>query len=460
MVLAINRILRTLIALGVMTSALGSATQSIFRAAYAAPVPIVSVSSPAPAPIGTPASFNLSFSNTGVVAPTTGYGPYVDLFLPRGADGDIAPPNDGLSFVNATYLGFPVPTFYNELCATGSFEHPLTKLVTSCQVGQQVVILRLPFGSYTNQQPTINLTINTNISPLADPGVPLTLTAQSGFQFGSSATGQTPIVSTATNGSVTPYIFQMKKTYTSPEDETATGPNFPRKYNIGLEVAAGQTLSNAVVTDNLPNSIAYTPNTITSTPSTPTIVISSTPVISVAAAPNLLQSTLPNGSNVGFSFFVPYTDSAGQPVLSQLTGASRQAADDAAASALWQPRDPRDAGQVITSNLTISDHVLIERSLAIQKLSVANGKQVEYTLDVQVSDFFAFSTLRITDTLGDGLRFDSSFAPLLQVNGNAFTLPTLSMNATNVVTIPNYTPVSTLPNDGHKPSPLTSPMNS
>ena len=51
------------------------------------------------------------------------------------------------------------------------------------------------------------------------------------------------------------------------------------------------------------------------------------------------------------------------------------------------------------------------------------GDVVKYTIDVQVSDYFAFGDLLLTDTLSDGLRYytDSLYQPTLEVNGNGFT---------------------------------------
>src|SRR5262249_43738404 len=64
-----------------------------------AAVPSATFAVPPSAPlIGENTQFTVRFDNT---SPTdTGYGPYIDLFLPAtGIDGRVAPPADGLSFV-------------------------------------------------------------------------------------------------------------------------------------------------------------------------------------------------------------------------------------------------------------------------------------------------------------------------------------------------------------------------
>ena len=101
------------------------------------------------------------------------------------------------------------------------------------------------------------------------------------------------------------------------------------------------------------------------------------------------------------------------------------------------------------------EHTLNDRSIAIQK-SVANrtdatntpGDVLEYTLAFQVSDFFAFNGVTLTDIFSDGQRFDATFTPTLSIAGNTFSLPAAGMAPANFTVVPNYTPASPAPNDG------------
>ena len=69
------------------------------------------------------------------------------------------------------------------------------------------------------------------------------------------------------------------------------------------------------------------------------------------------------------------------------------------------------------------DHVLEEQSIAIQK-GVTNitdsgnspGDVLEYTLNFQVSDYFAFQDIIVTDTFSDGQRFDTTFTPVVSIS--------------------------------------------
>ncbi len=95
-----------------------------------APTPSVNVSVPAVAFIGDTLSISATFSNTN----DTGYGPYMDIFLPlSGADGTSASgSNDGISFLDANYLGAPVTTNVLNCPAGTSVTHPLTGLSVTC----------------------------------------------------------------------------------------------------------------------------------------------------------------------------------------------------------------------------------------------------------------------------------------------------------------------------------------
>lgn len=442
----------TRIALCVSVTATGfiNALSSSPKIAFANPIPTAAITPAATnARLGSNISFNVAFNNpASPPPPLVGYGPYLDVRMPLGADGAVAAPLDGLSFVDATYLGQAVEVVANFYCGvSGFFDHPLTGLATPCTPRQQVVVLRLPFGSFTDSQPASTIVVNTSLSNLADVGVPISLTVQPGFQFGASPTGTVPLTGSVVSANVTPTLFDLTKSYVGPEDETATGPNFPRTYNIQTSIAATIPLTNLVVTDNLPNTIAYISGTITTAPSA---VISNTPAAGVAASPNILRVRYPSvtsSASAGLSFFVPLTDSTGARVLDPVTGAPRQSVNDVVGSATWSPIDPRDIGGVITSDVTISDHILTDKSIATQKSvsviggdgTVRPGATLEYSLDVQVSDFFAFNGVIISDTMPDGLRFDTSFTPTLQGDFNSFAQTAANMAGANYSVVSHYT---------------------
>ena len=82
----------------------------------------------------------------------------------------------------------------------------------------------------------------------------------------------------------------------------------------------------------------------------------------------------------------------------------------------------------MTSNIAVN--TITDKSIAIQKsvtdktnpASPMPDDTLSYTLDIQVSDFFAFQNIIAQETFSDGQQFNASFTPILNVNGDTFAL--------------------------------------
>ena len=229
-------------------------------------VPQATLVAPARSLIGQNLDLTVGFSNA--TGSNPGYGPYVDLFLPKtGDDGKGAAATDGLSFVDARYLGQHVTSTVLNFDAQGHATHPYAEdtagnhLVVSGTPGDELVVLQLPFGSFTPGQPAVSLDVTAKLSGTAPLGVPLNLQARGGFRYGNDALDNPAtdptILGAAAPAQVDPALFFLKDTYNGPEDETATGPNFPRTETLALQVASGQTVTNLDLTDALPNNMQF-----------------------------------------------------------------------------------------------------------------------------------------------------------------------------------------------------------
>jgi uncharacterized repeat protein (TIGR01451 family)/fimbrial isopeptide formation D2 family protein len=412
--------------------------------AFAQPLPVASLTGvPGESFIGENITFTVSLDNASASA--TGYGPYIDLVLPKtGADG-----NDGLSFVGATYLGSPVTTVLLTFDGAGHATHPYARTSTGAAVivngtpGNQLVVLQLPFGSFTPTQPPADVVVTAALSNLADAGTPLTILAHGGFQFGADpldnpTSGDPSIIGSDTSASTTPTLLRLKKTYIGPEDETATGPNFPRQYLIEVDIANGQTITNLDLTDVLPSNLQFVSVTSTTVHGSATATTAvSTPSTTTPGGTltrrfaSVTGTTATNDATLVFTFYVPRVDAATAVIIDPTTGDDVQSTDDAKTQGTWAPIDPRDATGLVSSDITAADHILTDKSIAIQK-SVAivtdtgaagysPGDVLEYTLNFQISDFFAFQNLIVTDVLGDGLRRDPGFVPTLRVTEHGST---------------------------------------
>lgn len=384
------------------------------------PAPLVTLSVPSTVRLGTPFTFAATFSNNGS---TTGYGPFLDLWMPAsGADGD-----DGARFVNAEYLGLPVAVEFQRLFpANGCLDHPYlrderSRAIQVCgRPGDQLVVLALPFGSFTPGQPPVEVEITARVSPNADIGFLLNIQARGGFRFGATPLDDpccdAPITSQPVSATVTPTLINLTKTNNAPENEIATGPNNPFNWTLTVDIPAGQTIANLTITDTLPPSTRFG------------AVTAANPPVATTVAGNTVTfgfGTVTGGAgdddaSVTFSFHSAQLTPSGDAVLPPISGAPREAYNNATATGLWTPNDPRDgsSAQTVNARVTCPGTVCpggaapVLKALAVQKsvetmptgANVSPGTELAYTLDFQISDVFAFGSLTLTDLISDGQR--------------------------------------------------------
>jgi fimbrial isopeptide formation D2 family protein/uncharacterized repeat protein (TIGR01451 family) len=408
--------------------------------------------------IGEGTSFTVNYTNTG---DQTGFSPFLDLGVDvTGADGAGAAVDDGITAVpTITGVGGPLTLVGTiNLTGTATYNNPFTgesniAVPAGLGAGDRIYVYRLPFGSFTPGQ-TTGLTVNLQTSNLADLNTALPVSLRPSFRDGTLATGGTPIGGTAAVTNVTPQLFTLTKTYLGPEDETATGPNFRRRYRIDIDIATGQTISNLQLTDILANSMQYTGaanvimrvagNPIT-TNVTGTTATTLTPGGNVIGNFGSVTGIAGNDASLEFEFFVPRDTSAGAEILPQATppapnpagGTDRATADNTGSvSGSWTPLDTRDPVTPVLQSLPANAHTLEQQSIAVQKTvtpvtagNVPTGGTIRpgitllrYDIDFQVSDYYAMNGIFLNDVLGDGQRLyvAPGFTPTLTVN-NPYT---------------------------------------
>ncbi|MEW5716992.1 MAG: isopeptide-forming domain-containing fimbrial protein [Chloroflexota bacterium] len=381
------------------------------------------------------------------VTATTGYGPFIDVIFPAGAQ-----------FQSATYLGagvttqrltFPVGGYVNHPYAVDSSGNPVQVYGTP---GDELVVLQLPFGSFTLGQPPVTVNMDAILSSTISLTTTPTIRARGGYQFGYTplddwCCGDPSIVGDVVTGTlwsvnqpIQPTLLRVSKSNNASESETATGPNYPRQWTVDVDVATGQTITNLQISDTLPDSAQFV--SVDSVTGNGMSVYTATLVPSTTTPGGTLIYTLDqvtgttsaNDAQMRFTFYIPITDALGSAVLNASTGASTVSSNNVYATGFWI----RD-GVPVTSTTAVGP--ITDRSIAIQKSAtspeVKPGALVTYTLNFQVSDFFAFNSVVISDTISDGQHFDASFAPTLSVNGNGFT-SSGAINASNFITINHW----------------------
>lgn len=357
--------------------------------------------------IGDSFEFSLNFENASGNPTDVGYGPYIDLFLPKGADGD-----DGINIAASgaiTYLGADVTYQIITLDDAGKAWHPYAKNTAGGpvqivgQAGQKVVVIELPFGSYTTGQPKAQLMVSASLSNFADRGQALELTARAGFRYGNTplpdyATDPS-LIGTAVSTSITPTLVEYHYTFDHAEGETATGPNFAREMSTSITVAPGQTISDYEFKIDVPDNIVVT-HVNGQALDTP---------VSGAQLRHVL-GTISGTQDVVIKYYVTDVEAnTGQNVLDPQRGGAGVSEFQVSGSGRWTPMDPRDLAEVVTYDPAGIEFQHQIKSIAVQK-SVTNqtdaqnspGDVLRYQLDFQVSDYFRFKDVVITDKVEDG----------------------------------------------------------
>ncbi len=416
------------------------------RLALAA-VPVAGLSLSAQSMIGESLQFNVSFDNQPSGPSPTGYGPYVDLFIDAtGADG-VSPGGaeptdfDGLSGLTASYLGATLTPIAVTLGPGGTYTHPLARTLSGAPLtgtapagfvqGDVLYVLELPFGSYVDTQPVANLTISTSLSSEADLGSPLRVAARGGFRYGldplDNPTTDPSILGAVVTATTTPTVIRLTKQYDGPENETATGPNFPRRYTLTADVANGQTIDDLRLIDLLPDDLAFLDIVSISAGGSeedrPTVGVATLAPNNdlIVHFPSVTGGPGGNDASVVFEYFVPEFDASGNRVISHTTGDDAPTVNDSRATGSWTPVDPSDsvvAINIVDQTPADDNHTLTNKSIAIQKSHTiltdvgaagpSPGDTVEYTLNFQISDYFTFGDLVIEDIVSDGQRLQET----------------------------------------------------
>ncbi|NPA94483.1 MAG: DUF11 domain-containing protein, partial [Thermodesulfobacteria bacterium] len=443
-------------------------------------MPSVGIIPPVTTLLGENTTIELTFDNTSTS--DIGYGPFIDVVLPvNGADGAAGTQEpDGIDVRgNAIYLDSSistiVQTFPNDANGTGCVEHPLAvdsssnPLMVCGTAGDKLVTIVLPLGSYEPDQPRATIELPIAISPKADLNYPLPVHARAGFLYGADPDDNPdtdpPIISdTETDSSawsvtkdIEPVLIDIDKIFGGVEGETVSGENFIKKYRVEIHLGPGQTVTNMDIIDELPPNLAFTrltnvyPSgnyTVVSTPPADTAANPPDNIIDVQF-PSVTGDSNPNSPDayIEFECFVPLLDADGNFVIDPTSGDSALSKNNAKVQGDWTPvdtRDPAQPGNAVTDPPG-PEHILTDKAItAYKSVSIVTdtgvagyspGDVLQYTLDFQISDYFSFDDVNVTDILSDGQDLDTSFTPVLTINmdGNSTSHDFDSSNYSRVI---------------------------
>ncbi|MEJ8855603.1 VCBS domain-containing protein [Variovorax robiniae] len=454
--------------------AINAAALAGFSGLLADAAPTVSLSSAgSDVLLGGTFTFTASFTN-----PSTqvGFAPFIDLFIPAtGKDGD-----DGATFVSATYLGVAIKTYTVTFDANGDATHPLAEDATGAplvlhaadygmRAGDQLVVLQLPNASITNGQPAVDIVVTAQLSNLADtsvsdPAPNLLVKARGGFQFGNESADDPsidpPLIEVGTHDfTIHPTVVSLSQSVPMTDGQTVTGPNFPHTIEVSASAAAGQTVTNVVISQDVPNNIMVTGITpgaggvLTSvTTATGTVLTAPADIQAAFTASTYIShyeityATLTGTAVSTVNFYVPEVDANGVPVIDPVSGAPVTiTVTPPSAQGNWTPLDPRDTSSgTVTADGVGGNATFVAQPIAIYKDAAVTtnvgspepspGDTLTYTIQVNMSDYFAFGENVLTqggfnavDELSDGQTFVAGSGVLsYNVGGVTRTAPMVS----------------------------------
>ena len=187
--------------------------------------------------------------------------------------------------------------------------------------------------------------------------------ARGGFQFGNESADDPTIDPTLVEAgthdfTIHPTVVSLTQTVAMTDGQTVTGPNYPHTVDVTASAAAGQTVNNVVISQDLPGNIlvtAITPGAggVLSSITTSTGTVLTAPADIQAAFTRgdytsnytVTYATLTGSATSTVNFYVPEVDASGVPVIDPTTGAPVTiVVAPPSASASWTPLDPRDVG--------------------------------------------------------------------------------------------------------------------
>ncbi len=345
--------------------------------------------------IGEDFTFSVTFDNPGTIdrnsdgVPDTVYGPYIDMVFDGGLDAGIGSgaeiSNDGITFVNANYLGSTVQSHVQTVGATGSVTHhwatdtsgaPL--VVSGLTPGDQFVTLLMPFGSFTPGQTPAEVVVNAHMSINADVNVPLDVDIITGAMFGTDSLNNPgtdnplrsidqrtlhflpEVIAFNTDIRVANVRSDCQEQHGTPDDtrstesnhqEIPTGPNFPGVYVSTIDIAAGQTVggptTGIIYTQHIPNTVLYTGVLSVEVNGTATTAFTIVQEPTGANGGDLvlrLNNPVTGTSDaddiiIEYGFYVPETSGAGGNVLNPVTGDDGHLINDGEVTYRWTPID-------------------------------------------------------------------------------------------------------------------------
>ena len=400
----------------------------------------MSFNNPADVFINESFNFQMVFKNLG---DATGFQPYVQLIAPE----DLT--QFTVSFSNRNIVPIKVGVFdestYNNATGLYTLIDPFTKKEVHGPVNSTFYILQYPLGSFPVDAPDAVLNVTSSIGDL-EIGKLLNFTVTPVFRYGNGhiddPVNYPPIYGETVTGWVNPVVVKIDKDSNLHEDETATGSNFPFEYYVNINIANGAKIENITIADVLPSNIMYL-GSLVLYDSKCKIIDSSLYTVekpdgNKTGGKIILKLKEATGDLSGTSLSLRYKAYAPEfdnstddniTIIDSETGVSTVAKNTVNMDYTYDNNtyDVSDSYNVYLKSLATQKYAEILSTPIDGTYTVVPHNSINYKVDFEISDYFAFDNLIIYDKfdthkVGSAQKFLTENKPVLSVYGKTYEL--------------------------------------
>ena len=400
----------------------------------------MSFNNPADVFINESFNFQMVFKNLG---DATGFQPYVQLIAPEELT------QFTVSFSNRNIVPIKVGVFdestYNNATGLYTLMDPFTKKEVHGPVNSTFYILQYPLGSFPVDAPDAVLNVTSSIGAL-EIGKLLNFTVTPVFRYGNGhiddPVNYPPIYGETVTGWVNPVVVKIDKDSNLHEDETATGSNFPFEYYVNINIVNGAKIENITIADVLPSNIMYL-GSLVLYDSKGRIIDSSLYTVekpdgNKTGGKIILKLKEATGDLSGTSLSLRYKAYAPEfdnstddniTIIDSETGVSTVAKNTVNMDYTYANNtyDVSDSYNVYLKSLATQKYAEILSTPIDGTYTVVPHNSINYKVDFEISDYFAFDNLVIYDKfdthkVGSAQKFLTENKPVLSVYGKTYEL--------------------------------------
>lgn len=251
-----------------------------------------------------------------------------------------------------------------------------------------------------------------------------------------------PIYGETVTGWVNPVVVKIDKDSNLHEDETATGSNFPFEYYVNINIANGAKIENITIADVLPSNIMYL-GSLVLYDSKGKIIDSSLYTVekpdgNKTGGKIILKLKEATGDLSGTSLSLRYKAYAPEfdnstddniTIIDSETGVSTVAKNTVNMDYTYANNtyDVSDSYNVYLKSLATQKYAEILSTPIDGTYTVVPHNSINYKVDFEISDYFAFDNLVIYDKfdthkVGSAQKFLTENKPVLSVYGKTYEL--------------------------------------